>query len=332
MLSWCYWRRAGDGSGGTQMDRAFAELLKEHRLAAGLTQEALAERAGLGVRSIQGLERGESRPLRDTLQPAGGGARPAGGGACPLPGRRHAGPAPADGRRPGRHPAARPALPHNLPLQLTSFVGRDREHDRGRRTCWRARACSPSPGPAGWARPAWRSQVAAALLDRYPQGVWLVELAPLADPALVPGAVAGGAGRAGAAGAPAAGHPARRPAHAAAAAGAGQLRAPARRLRAAGRGAAAGLPRACGSWPPAGSRWGWRARRAGACPPSPCRRWISARPRRWSPAARRCSSSWSGPGRCGPHFALTAANAAAVAGICARLDGIPLALELAAAA
>ena len=49
------------------MDSAFAGLLKEHRLAAGLTQEALAERAGLGVRSIQGLEHGESRPLRDTL-------------------------------------------------------------------------------------------------------------------------------------------------------------------------------------------------------------------------------------------------------------------------
>ncbi len=45
----------------------FAELLRQYRLAAGLTQEALAERAGLGVRSIQALERGENRPQRETL-------------------------------------------------------------------------------------------------------------------------------------------------------------------------------------------------------------------------------------------------------------------------
>ncbi len=47
---------------------SFGSLLRDYRLAAGLTQEALAERAGLGVRSIQALERGESRPLRETLR------------------------------------------------------------------------------------------------------------------------------------------------------------------------------------------------------------------------------------------------------------------------
>src|SRR5579859_5875798 len=44
------------------------ELLRRYRLAAGLTQEALAERSGLSARSIQHLERGETRPYRDTLQ------------------------------------------------------------------------------------------------------------------------------------------------------------------------------------------------------------------------------------------------------------------------
>jgi transcriptional regulator with XRE-family HTH domain len=38
----------------------FGALLKRYRLAAGLTHEALAERAALGVRTISDLERGVS--------------------------------------------------------------------------------------------------------------------------------------------------------------------------------------------------------------------------------------------------------------------------------
>ncbi|HXT36132.1 MAG TPA: helix-turn-helix transcriptional regulator, partial [Chloroflexota bacterium] len=46
----------------------FGEMLGRYRRAAGLTQEALAERAGLGVRTLQGLERGESKPHWDTAE------------------------------------------------------------------------------------------------------------------------------------------------------------------------------------------------------------------------------------------------------------------------
>jgi tripartite motif-containing protein 71 len=46
----------------------FGELLRSYRVAAGLTQEALAEQAGLGSRTISDLERGvASRPQRHTL-------------------------------------------------------------------------------------------------------------------------------------------------------------------------------------------------------------------------------------------------------------------------
>jgi transcriptional regulator with XRE-family HTH domain len=38
---------------------AFGRLLRQHRPAAGLTQEASAERASVGVRSLQALERGD---------------------------------------------------------------------------------------------------------------------------------------------------------------------------------------------------------------------------------------------------------------------------------
>src|SRR5207248_6887375 len=46
----------------------FGETLRTYRRAAGLTQEELAERAGVSPRSISGLERGEgATPRRDTV-------------------------------------------------------------------------------------------------------------------------------------------------------------------------------------------------------------------------------------------------------------------------
>ncbi|MGH2346271.1 MAG: helix-turn-helix transcriptional regulator, partial [Chloroflexota bacterium] len=47
---------------------SFAELLKEYRRVAGLTQETMAERAGVSSRGIQALELGENKPRRDTAR------------------------------------------------------------------------------------------------------------------------------------------------------------------------------------------------------------------------------------------------------------------------
>src|SRR5579872_5041574 len=47
----------------------FGETLRRYRLAAGLTQEELAERAHLSVRAISDLERGARRaPYKDTVR------------------------------------------------------------------------------------------------------------------------------------------------------------------------------------------------------------------------------------------------------------------------
>ncbi len=47
----------------------FRDLLKGYRVAAGLTQEGLAERAGLSARAVSDLERGVYRaPQRDTVR------------------------------------------------------------------------------------------------------------------------------------------------------------------------------------------------------------------------------------------------------------------------
>ncbi|MDQ2831377.1 MAG: helix-turn-helix domain-containing protein, partial [Chloroflexota bacterium] len=47
---------------------AFGALLRRHRLAASLSQEALAERAGLSANAVAALERGRrSAPRPDTV-------------------------------------------------------------------------------------------------------------------------------------------------------------------------------------------------------------------------------------------------------------------------
>lgn len=53
----------------TSTDSLFGSLLRRHRATAGLTQEELAERAGISPRAVSALERGDRRaPRRDTVQ------------------------------------------------------------------------------------------------------------------------------------------------------------------------------------------------------------------------------------------------------------------------
>ena len=51
---------------GTGRATQFGRLLRNHRLAGGLTQEELAERAELSVRGLRYVEKGLRRPTRDT--------------------------------------------------------------------------------------------------------------------------------------------------------------------------------------------------------------------------------------------------------------------------
>ena len=82
-----------------------------------------------------------------------------------------------------------PAFPNNLPQQPTSFIGRENEIAKVRALAQKSRLVTlAGSGGAGKSRLA--LQVAADLLDQFPDGAWLVELAPLTNPALVPQAVA----------------------------------------------------------------------------------------------------------------------------------------------
>ena len=82
-----------------------------------------------------------------------------------------------------------PALLNNLPAQLSSFIGRDREVAEVRALVESARLVTLT-GAGGCGKTRLALQVAAELLDGSGDGVWLAELAAVADPALVASAVA----------------------------------------------------------------------------------------------------------------------------------------------
>jgi predicted ATPase/DNA-binding SARP family transcriptional activator/DNA-binding CsgD family transcriptional regulator len=79
--------------------------------------------------------------------------------------------------------------PNNLPTSLTSFVGREKALSEVKRLLSMTRLLTLT-GAGGSGKSRFALEVARDLLGAYPDGVWLVELAPLLDPALVPQAVA----------------------------------------------------------------------------------------------------------------------------------------------
>ena len=78
---------------------------------------------------------------------------------------------------------------HNLPQQLTSFIGRQKEVAEVRALLDRTRLLTLT-GAAGCGKTRLSLQVATELVGSYADGVWMVELAALTDPDLVPQAVA----------------------------------------------------------------------------------------------------------------------------------------------
>jgi predicted ATPase/DNA-binding CsgD family transcriptional regulator len=76
------------------------------------------------------------------------------------------------------------ALTHNLPIQLTSFVGRTDELAAVERLI-RSERLVTLTGVGGAGKTRLAAQAAAELADHWPDGVWWVDLGPATDPALV---------------------------------------------------------------------------------------------------------------------------------------------------
>ena len=75
-------------------------------------------------------------------------------------------------------------FPNNLPIQLTSFIGRNKEIRQIKKLLEQYRLVTLT-GSGGIGKTRLSIQIASELLKDYPNGTWLVELAPVTDPSLV---------------------------------------------------------------------------------------------------------------------------------------------------
>ena len=176
----------------------------------GFSQEELAERAGLSVAGLSALENGRRQaPYRHTvtllasalglsapetalLEVAIVRVRVTAPATAPAPCVQDQGTTADSETGEGASPPAAASQPPrtNLPIALTSFIGREHEQDEVRALLQGAARLVTLTGAGGAGKTRLALAVADVALSAYPDGVWLVELASLADPALVIGTVA----------------------------------------------------------------------------------------------------------------------------------------------
>ncbi len=156
---------------------AFAERLRDLRERRSLTQEELAARAGLTGKAVGALERGERRrpyphtvrALADALDLDEAERAALTGAARPLPSTDDPEPA-----------------PHRLPARTTPLLGRDAERAEIvallRSGATRLLTLT---GPGGVGKTSLALDVARTLSPEFPDGAAVAALAPLRDPALV---------------------------------------------------------------------------------------------------------------------------------------------------
>jgi predicted ATPase/DNA-binding XRE family transcriptional regulator len=194
----------------------FGQFVKERRRALDLTQAALAERSSCSVDTIKSIESRGVRPSRDLAAVLAAALEipPAERAAFvqwarippPAPPSRDAGglrpgPAPSTGAAfispasllPAVSPPIRPTGPRtNLCFFPTPLVGRGPEIATVRQLLWNAGVRLVTlTGPPGTGKTRLAIQAATGLLDDCADGVWFVSLAPIREPGLVASTIAG---------------------------------------------------------------------------------------------------------------------------------------------
>jgi predicted ATPase/DNA-binding XRE family transcriptional regulator len=166
------------------LPKRFGALLRSHRLRCGFSQEYLAEKAGVSIEAIGALERGTRRaPYRSTLtllvsalQLDEEQSREIEAAASQARARVQNGTAPGT------------VIENNLPAQLSTFIGRDVESAELRQLI-RERRLVTVLGAGGIGKTRIAQQVAKDLLDGTFEGVSYVDLAPVNDEELVGNAI-----------------------------------------------------------------------------------------------------------------------------------------------
>ena len=161
----------------------FGGLLRRHRDAANLTQEELAGRTGLTPQAIGKLERGERRrPHRHTVEKLAE--------ALGLTGQDFARFEAAARTSSAHRTTAEPSY-DDLPAPATPLVGRDREATSVARLLLREEArLLTLTGPGGVGKTRLALEVAERSREAFADGVAFVPLAPLRDAALFPSVLA----------------------------------------------------------------------------------------------------------------------------------------------
>ena len=168
-----------------ELDRRppFGALLRQFRLAAGLSQEALAERAHVSAQGVSALERGARRtPQRETLLLLADalGLGPEDRGRLEASASRASRPRLSARDR----ETANDAIFHDLPAALTSFHGRDDDVEAVAEAVVRERLVTLT-GAGGVGKTRLAVETARTLGEHFPDGIWFVELTAIDDPELV---------------------------------------------------------------------------------------------------------------------------------------------------
>jgi predicted ATPase/transcriptional regulator with XRE-family HTH domain len=167
----------------TDTGLAFGDLLRRHRDSAGLTQEDLAERTGLTPQAISLLERSvRRRPHRYTVQKLAE--------ALGLEGQELAGFETASRRPPASRSETGPTR-RSLPISLTPLIGREQEVEAViRLLCDGDVRLLTLTGPGGVGKTRLAVEVARRSGGEFEDGAVFVPLAPVREPGLIPPALA----------------------------------------------------------------------------------------------------------------------------------------------